>query len=562
MIRTPLSTIALAFLMAGPVVAAPARVRPGEVLVAVADPGALTLQSGGRVSSGRGAVRAALERHGLDRYQAIGARPERRPGVRFMRLTSARPGFDPVAAARELSASGAFVAVAPNLVLDLYATTPNDQWLFLQWHVSSSGNADAQLPEAWDLGRGDTSTVIAVMDNGFDVTHEDLASQLWINRAETPGNGLDDDGNGYVDDVNGWDFGNHDNSPISEPAPTPEGLDVGFHGTFVAGVAAAATNNAIGIAGAGWNCRFMPLKVATADSGAITLEAVTEAFGYLVDHGAAVLNMSFGTPDTTARPYFQALVDAANAVDILCVAAAGNAGVSTKAWPAACEGVLAVGATTESNTRASFSNWGPWVDLAAPGELIWSSIANNYEYDIWTQIYLVLSGWDGESPYVYGDGTSFASPLVAGICALVRSKFPALPAAAVLNHVVLTGDVVAYDHPIGPRVNAFRALSQPAVGVDPTSAPAAAVELAYPNPFAAGTTIAFTLAAAGPVTLRLYDAGGRMVRELVRAQLPPGRHAILWDGRAADGRPALSGIYFASVETPGGRAVRKLVLAR
>jgi thermitase len=364
--------------------------------------------------------------------------------------------------------------------------------------------------------------------------------------------------------VKGWDFGDHDNDVSSEPLIDPvSGIDVGYHGTFVAGLAAAATNNAKGIAGAGWNCRFMPLRVASADSGGITLEAVTEAFSYLTHKGAAVLNMSFGTRDAAGGPYFQALVDAANAVDILVVAAAGNNGSDTLAFPGACQGVLAVGATTESNTRASFSNWGPWVDIAAPGETIWSSIASNYTYDFLNQLYLILSGWDGESPYVYADGTSFASPLVAGICGLVRSKFPSLPAAAVLRHVVQTGDVVAYDHPIGPRVNAFRALNEPLVGVEPAAAPGATeMEMAYPNPFAAGTTIAFTLPASAPVRLRLYDAGGRMVRELVRANFPPGRHAILWDGIAADGRPAQSGIYFASLETPVGRSVRKLVLAR
>jgi subtilisin family serine protease len=272
--------------------------------------------------------------------------------------------------------------------------------------------------------------------------------------------------------------------------------------------------------------------------------------------------LSIGTPDTTARAYFQALVDDANGADILCVAAAGNAGVETPSFPAACDGVLAVGATTESNTRAAFSNWGAWVDIAAPGELIWTSISFNYTFDFLTQIILILSGWDGETPYCYQDGTSFASPLVAGIAGLVRTKYPGLPAAMVLDHLVQTGDVVTYDHPIGTRVNTFRALNEPVLGVGPAPPPRLAMETAYPNPFATRTTLSFSLGQPAPVRVRLYDTGGRLVRELVRAWLPAGRHTALWDGRASNGRPAISGIYFASLETPDGRAVRKLILAR
>jgi subtilisin family serine protease len=343
----------------------------------------------------------------------------------------------------------------------------------------------------------------------------------------------------------------------------PSGIDIGFHGTFVSGMAIAATNNGEGIAGAGWNCRLMPLKLGDAN-GQLTLDAVTEAWGYLIDQGASVLNMSFGTSDSTAAPYFQALVDDATAAGILCVAGAGNDGLDTKAYPAACDNVLAVGATDENNARASWSNYGSWVDVAAPGAAVWSSIPQNYPLDEINQIiYLLFFGWDGADPYMYGDGTSFSSPLVAGVCGLVRAHNPSLTPQEVMGQIIGTGDVVAYDHPIGPRLNAYRALTQNVTSVEPTSTPAG-VSLggAWPNPFAINTTIGFSISQAGPVRLSLYDVHGRMVRDLIAGTLPAGRHTALWDGRASDGRALGSGVYFAVLERGGVRTSRRIVLAR
>src|SRR5262245_10240552 len=539
----------------------PTRVRPGELLALGADFSRLELRANGDLLSSDARLRAALGRHGLNRYRALG--PDEGRGPRLIKLFSDQPGFDPRAAAAELRATGAFRAVAPNLVLDLYETIPNDPYLIFQWQIHSSENTDAQITDAWDVWKGDTSTVVAIMDNGYDLTHEDRASQVWINRAEIAGNGVDDDGDGYVDDVKGWDFGDHDSSPMASPMIDPSGLDIGFHGTFVAGVAAAATNNNLGISGASWKCRFMPLKVANSD-GDITLEAVTEAFQYLTRKPASVLNMSFGTTDTTAREFFQQMVNQANAANIVCVAAAGNAGNDTLAFPAACNGVIAVGATDESNVRADFSNYGPWVDVAAPGSLVWSSIANNYALDFSNYIfYIFFFGYDGENPYMYGDGTSFASPLVAGVCGMIRSKMPGLTPAQVAAHLIATGDAIPYDQPIGPRVNAYRALTQPvALGVQPAIAGGLSLEEGWPNPFSSTTTVAFTLPQAAPVRLAFYDPSGRRVRLLVNATLPSGRHVIRWDGLGDDGRALASGIYFATLESGRFRGVRKLVLAR
>ena len=188
--------------------------RPGELLVLTSDWSRVDLRGDGSLRGRDAMLQAALGRHGLNRYRAIGNGSGR---SQALTLRSDLPGFDPVAAAADLRRTGAFRAVAPNLRLDLYETVPNDPYLIFQWQIRSTPeNTDVQVTDAWDVWKGDTSTVIAIMDVGFDIGHPDLASQVWINRGEIPGNGLDDDGNGYIDDVKGWDFANHDNDPSSE----------------------------------------------------------------------------------------------------------------------------------------------------------------------------------------------------------------------------------------------------------------------------------------------------------------------------------------------------------
>ena len=257
-------------------------------------------------------------------------------------------------------------------------------------------------------------------------------------------------------------------------------------------------------------------------------------------------------------------MDDATAAGIVCVAAAGNDGLDKRSFPAACGNVLAVGATDDTNARASFSNYGSWVDVAAPGASMWSAIPQNYTLDDLNQIiYLLFFGWDGESPYMYGDGTSFASPLVAGVCGLLRAQQPSLSPQEVIAHIKQSGDVVAYDQPIGPRLNAYRALNEPVTAVETMSTPeGVSLGAAWPNPFGANTTIGFSISEAGPVRLGLYDVRGRLVRTLIAASLPAGRHTALWDGRASVGRALGSGVYFAVLERGGVRASRRIVMAR
>ena len=568
--RSLLVTFVLVGLVTSPALAkpptTPARLDfvPGELLLVTEEEESAPRSSSGQLLEPRDPrVASILAQHGLDRGSLVAhARKAGAGRARILRLSSSRPDFDPLLAAAELRATGAFRAVCPNYRIPLLVTLPNDPDRGRQWYVDSPSTADIRLPEAWDVARGDTSTVIAIIDTGVDTGHPDLPSKIWINRGEIPGNGIDDDANGFIDDRNGWDFGVGDNDPNPESTPDAEtGIDVGFHGTFCAGIAAAATNNGVGIAGASWNCRVMPLKVSDAN-GNLTSDAIAAAVAYAVDMGASVISMSFGAPGDPGVPdFFQSLVDMATGAGVTCLAAAGNDNNTTPIYPAGCEAVIAVAATDEGAARADFSNWGTWVDVAAPGASMWSTICRNYDIDEFSQaFYLYYFYWDGVTPYMYGDGTSFACPLAAGVCGLILAHRPYLTPQQVNQHLIATGDNLPFDHPIGPKVNAYRAVS---TGVlDVAGPPGRRLRFCgnTPNPFTRTTTLRFALPAEGRVKVALFDCAGRQVRDLVDATLSAGPQAVTWDGATAEGRRVPGGIYFARLESGGETVQAKTVL--
>ncbi len=262
------------------------------------------------------------------------------------------------------------------------AYTPNDpKWPDL-WHMRQ---IKADL--AWDTTLGTSLPIVAVLDTGVKVDHEDLSRNIWKNTGEIPGNGIDDDNNGYVDDYNGYDFAYGDSNPN----------DVHGHGTGCAGLVAAAGNNSIGIIGVAPKARIMAIKVAL-DSGYFYDSATVPAFIYAADMGARVFSMSYYS-DRVSQAEEDALKYAYNR-GVLPVAAAGNDYSVLPFYPAAYDFVLAVGATTQNNQKASFSNFGWLVDVAAPGVSLTTTSANG--------------GYGGFS------GTSGACPHVAGLAALLK----------------------------------------------------------------------------------------------------------------------------------------------
>ena len=260
------------------------------------------------------------------------------------------PNQDVMAAVKILEADPNVEYAEPNY-LARAAFVPNDPLYASQWALDK-----IDAPSAWDVVTGTPSIVIALIDSGVDTTHPDLAGKLWVNPGEMSGNGIDDDNNGYIDDVNGWNFVANSNDVSDDSG----------HGTQVAGVADAATNNGVGIAGMCWRCRVMPVKVMQA-SGVANYSDIAAGVIYAANKGAQVINLSLGGYADSAT--LHAAIDAASSTAVI-VGGAGNDNVSTPFYPAAYSNALAVAATTISDIKASFSNYGAWVDVAAPGVAI------------------------------------------------------------------------------------------------------------------------------------------------------------------------------------------------
>lgn len=265
--------------------------------------------------------------------------------------------------------------------------------------VGVEGKADADMDTdlAWDITTGNENVVLGVFDSGLRLDHEEFVGRVWVNEDEIPGNGIDDDNNGYIDDINGWDFVNDDNDPS----------DDNRHGTVVAGIAAATGNNGVGIAGMDWKCKIMVLKVLDNNIDGLISDEI-EAIFYAVDNGIHIGNMSFGGLERLDS--FQEAVEYAESKGVLLVAATGNEGEEIAQFPAAYSSVMAVGAShpddtrvTVATTRGNFgSNYGDHIDVLAPGSGIFSSR-------------IVRS-----NAYGFFGGTSFSSPMVAGLACLIK----------------------------------------------------------------------------------------------------------------------------------------------
>ena len=330
------------------------------------------------------------------------------------------------------------------------ATVPNDPSFPNMWGLDNTGqsggtpDADIDAPEAWDVSTG-AGVVVGVIDTGVDYNHPDLINQMWINTGEIAGNAIDDDGNGFVDDVYGYDFANEDGDPWDDDG----------HGTHVAGTIAAQGNNNTGVVGVAYNAEIMALKFLDANGSGSTFDAI-RAVEYATLMGADLTNNSWG-----GGGFSQGLYDAielAGQAGQLFIAAAGNGGADqigdnndlTPHYPSNydLDNIISVAATDRNDNLTSFSNYGATsVDLAAPGASILNTLPGN--------------------SYGYFNGTSMATPHVAGVAALIMASEPNLTYDQVKARILDSVDPIAGLNGItvtGGRLNAADSLAPPQPG--------------------------------------------------------------------------------------------------
>jgi len=441
----------------------------------------------------RGTPRATVARV----VRSAGGRLERRIpalGIDVVKSDPAQLARVAVALAR----SRAVARVERELVVAASAIEPNDA----HWSAQT-GLRVAKFTEAWASTRGSTGVVIAVVDTGVWPAHPDLAGSV----------------------LPGYDAVNND----------ADANDDHGHGTAVAGVIAARTNNGEGIAGVCWVCRILPVKALGSD-GYGTTNAVAAGIVWAADRGADVINLSLGAPSTTEA--LTSAVRYANAKGALVVAAAGNAGLSSPFYPAAEVGVLGVAATDDDDRTYSWSNHGGWVPVAAPGCLPVTAVGGGYGAEC---------------------GTSIAAPVVAGLAALVLARNPALPPTAVAE-VVRRGAA-----PIGPavtygRIDAARtlALVPPQVVLRSLVARGALSRARAARVYTVRTsggavTAVVTRRGSATVTVEIVDARGRTLarargRSTVRVSHRVGAGVYRVRVRGAAGAFAISVTYPAAVD--------------
>jgi subtilisin family serine protease len=437
-------------------------------------------------------------------------------------------GMD-VTTARSLAKALDGVAYAePNYILTT-GVTPNDPSFGSLWGLHNTGlpdgtaDADIDAPEAWDMVTGSAGVVVAVLDTGIDYTHPDLTANMFRNEAECLANGVDDDLNGYVDDCHGIDTANGDSNPF----------DDNVHGTHVAGTIGAAGNNGVGVVGVNWQVKLMPCKFLGANGKGDTADAITclEYVAAMKDRGVNVVatNNSWG-----GIGFSQALYDAVEVQQqkgILFIAAAGNSAAdndSTPDYPASLDlpNVVAVAATTRTDARSSFSNYGRrTVQLGAPGSDIRSTTPGN--------------------TYNSMNGTSMASPHVAGVAALLKAQNPSRDWRAIRNLILSGGDTTGAMSGVtvtGKRLNAFGSVNCSGATVFSRLKPIA--------------DVVFTTTGS-PITISALNIECAAGRGNVAVGISGGGTLTLVDDGVAPDQAAGDGIYSASY-TPAVAASRVL----
>jgi subtilisin family serine protease len=325
---------------------------------------------------------------------------------------------------------------------------PNDPFYSRQTHLPQT-----QAEDAWEIAKGDSNVIIAIVDTGVDWDHPDLAPIIWSNQDEVI-DGIDNDHNGYVDDIRGWDFvtGVTGNAAAGEDGDVTDNdpMDFHGHGTHCSGIAAGVTNNGIGIASISWGCRVMPMRIGwlTSDgNGSGYSNWMAQAFIYATDNGASAISLSYGNSGKLIKD----AAEYAHQNGVVVVTSAGNDDNEIQADGLnSLPSVIKVAAVNKKDQKSSFSTYGNWITVSAPG--------GDFDPGIYSTFF--------NDKYTYASGTSMASPFVAGLVGLVKSNNPNLSAAELIFQVVETADDIDAINPgyVGKmgtgRVNALRALTE------------------------------------------------------------------------------------------------------
>jgi hypothetical protein len=485
------------------------------------------------------------------------------------------------------------VSVQPN---DPYfADSPDPRFDFDQWH-SWDGNG-IHVDVAWEGVDADESVVVGILDSGVRYYHTDLggnspqwgpanpytAGNIWINDGETPGNGIDDDGNGYTDDVIGWDFVSEVNDPtvfcldVDCAGVDNDPDDGNGHGTHMAGVVSGITNNGWAVAGVagGYSSgtiegpangvKVLPLRIGVhafvlgVTTGVVRMDWAAEAMNYvadLVDAGVNItaINCSWSSSNSGG---LDAAVDNLLAHDVMIIHAAGNSSDSIPDFLGGKLGVMNVAATGRNATAAPFTNFGPWVDVAAPGVEILSTSHVPTDLDP-THHYIGIR-----------DGTSVSVPQIVGIAALLESCDETLSGPDKFNLIVSNTSPYNDSLDLGAGIaNAKKALEaagcgpSPVTGIEPTRIETAPFSWLYPNPFNPTTRVYFQLDRASEVEVIFYDVKGRVVRHLIKRPFMAGTNSIAFNGVDDGGRRLASGVYFYRISAGNRVERRKAVLVR
>lgn len=358
--------------------------------------------------------------------------------------------IDPKTLGAKLSRLPEIEYAEPRFIYYTYLTT-NDpiQNDFVTYH---------SFGQAWDISTSSSDVIISIVDSGVNYEHEDLENKQWVNINEIPNNGIDDDNNGFIDDYLGWDFwenGFTEQSLVSDNDPFAENSD---HGTHVAGIATADPNNGKGLAGAGYNARYMAVKAGGPPDNPSTTddESRSVGFGYegiLYSYlmGAEIINCSWGGPSFSL--FGQDIVNMVSEGGAIIIAAAGNENTEEPHYPSGFENVFSVGSVGSDGVRSDFSNYGFEVDVFATG-------------------IIRSSNGVGEDGYATYGGTSMSSPVVSGLAALIKTEYPSWNSEQIKSQIRSSAFSIESSNPsdlafkLGTgSINAERAISTPLPGI-------------------------------------------------------------------------------------------------